>query len=70
MTVVPLSGQAANIWKNTLNHVLDGSKIHTQKIVKYGFGWVKNTYTKNCRKMVAGCPEGDAIDILKKMVFK
>jgi len=33
MTVVPLSGQVANIWKNTQKHVLDGSKVHTQKMV-------------------------------------
>jgi len=46
--------------------VLDGSKIHIQKIVKNGFGWAKNTYSKNGEKMVAGCPEGYAIDILKK----
>jgi len=49
MTVVALSGQVANIWKNTQKWfwmgqkyilkncqqmVLDGPKIHTQKIVK------------------------------------
>jgi len=34
MTVVPLSGQVANIWKNTKKIVFDGSKIHTQKNVK------------------------------------
>ena len=36
MTVVPLSGQVANISENTQKMVLDGSKIHTQKIVLGG----------------------------------
>ena len=34
LTVVPLTGQVANIWKNTQKMVLDGSKIHTQKMVE------------------------------------
>ena len=49
--VVPVSGQLANICKNTQKMVWDGSKIHTQKMVN---------------KIVAGCPEGYAIDIRKK----
>jgi len=57
MTVVPLSGQVANIWENTQKSVwdcqktyskndqkivLDGSKIHTQKIVKKWSRAVRN----------------------------
>jgi len=65
MTVVPMSGQVANIWETTKNMVLDGSKIHTQKIVKKMFWWIKDTYSKNDQRMVAGCPEGYAIDLKK-----
>jgi len=40
-------------------------------MVKNGFGWMKTTYSTNCQKMVAGCPEGYAIDISnQKIVFK
>jgi len=39
---------------------------YSKNCKKNGLGWAKNTYLKNCQKMVAGCPEGYAIDILKK----
>ena len=42
-TVVPLTGQVANIWKNTQKMVLDGSEIHNQKMVKKWF-WVGQKY--------------------------
>jgi len=43
-----------------------GQKYILKKWSKNGFGWAKNTYTKKCQKMVTGCPEGYAVDILEK----
>ena len=43
-----------------------GQKYIFKKLSKNGFGWAKNTYSKNGQKTVAGCPEGYAIDIFKK----
>lgn len=37
MTVVSLSGQVDNIWRNTHQIVLDGSRIHTRKMMKHVF---------------------------------
>ena len=46
--------------------VLHGSKIRTREMVKQ-MCWMGHKYIfKNGRKMVAGRPEGYAIDILKK----
>ena len=43
-----------------------GQKYILKKWSTKCFGWVKNTYSKNTKKMVAGYPEGYAIDILKE----
>jgi len=57
----------ANIWKNIQKMFWIGQKYILKQLSKNCFGWAKNTYSKNCQKMVAGCPEGYAIDILKKL---
>jgi len=43
-----------------------GEKYILKKWSANGLGWANKTYSKICQKIIAGCPEGYAIDILKK----
>jgi len=49
--------------------VLVGSKYIFTKYSKHGFGWAKNTYSKNTQKLVAGCPKGLVTDSKQKLYF-
>ena len=71
MTVVSLSGQVANIWKNTKkNMVWGGSKIHTQKISKIVLDWSKIHTHKMVKQNGRGLSRRVCHKHTQKMMFK
>jgi len=44
--------------ENTKKWFWVGQNYILKKSSKHGFGWAKNTYSKNTQKVVAGCPKG------------
>ena len=59
---LPILGRILN---KCLAWVKNAYSKNIQKWSTNCFGWVENTYSKHDQKMVAGCPEGYAIDIFK-----